>query len=93
MYDMLRQGTGVNFTIVKVYEDEFLFHWLQDAIHHAHELAGCVCQAIWQDSPLVQVKFSGKGPLLSVSCCNMNLVATSCQVQWCKSAGAVHGVE
>jgi hypothetical protein len=53
MYDMLRQGTAVNHNIVKVYDDEFPFHWLQDAVHQSHELAGCIRQAKGQDSPLV----------------------------------------
>jgi len=53
MYEVLLRGMAVNDNIVKVYDDEFAFHWFQDAVHHAHELAGCVRQAKWQDSPLV----------------------------------------
>jgi hypothetical protein len=45
MYDLLSQGTAVNHNIVKVSDNEFPFHWLQDAIHHEHELVGCICQA------------------------------------------------
>jgi hypothetical protein len=53
MYDVFRQGTAVNHNIVKVYDNEFAFHWFQDAVHHAHKLAGCVRQAKRQDSLLV----------------------------------------
>jgi hypothetical protein len=54
MYDMFWQGTTVNDNIIKVYDNEFEFHWLQDTFHHTHELAGCVRQAKPQNSPLVQ---------------------------------------
>jgi len=90
---MLRQGTAVNPHIVDVYDDVLFFHWLPDAIHHVHELAGCIRQAKQQDSPIVQAIFSGKGRLLPVGCCDTNLVVTSRQVQFCEPAGAVHGVE
>jgi len=66
MRNMLCQGMAVNHNIVKVYDEEFSFHWLQDAVPHAHERAGCVHQAKRQDSPLIQAKFSGKGCLLPV---------------------------
>jgi len=90
---MFRQSTAVNHNIIKVYDNEFSFHWFQDAVHHAHELAGCVRQAKWQESPLVQAKFSGKGRLLPGSCCDTNLVVTIRQVQFCEPAGAMHIVE
>jgi len=38
-YDICCKGMAVNCNIVKVYDDEFAFHWLLDAVHHAHELA------------------------------------------------------
>ena len=47
MKDVFRQGATVNHNIVKVYNDEFAFHWLQDGVHSTHELARCVCQAKW----------------------------------------------
>jgi len=78
MHDMFRQGTAVNHNIIQVHDDESVFHWLQDAVRHAHELAGFLCQAKWQDSPLIETKLSGEGCL---------------QVLLCKPAGAVHGVE
>jgi len=93
MYDVFRQSTAVNHNIGKVYDDEFVFHWLQDAVHHTDELAGCVRLAKRQDSPLIQTKFSGESRLLTVGCCNTNLMVTSCQVSFCETAGAVHGVE
>jgi len=52
MYDVFCQGTAGNHNIVKVYDDEFAFHSFQDAIHYAHEVVGCICQAKRQVSPL-----------------------------------------
>ena len=93
MYNVFHQSMAVNHIIVKVYHDEFVFHWLQDAIHHVHEVAGCIQQAKWQDSPLVQTTRSCQGPLLPIGCCNPNLIEASHQGQFCELAGAVHGVE
>jgi hypothetical protein len=59
MYGKFRQGTAVNYNIVKVYVNEFSCHWLQDALHREHQLAGSVRQAKWQDSPLGKAKFIG----------------------------------
>jgi len=92
MYDMFRQGTAVNRNIVKVHNDEYVFRCLQDAIHHAHELARCIRQAKRQDSPLVQIEFSGEGCLLPVGRCDANLMVTSHNVEFCEPAGAVDGV-
>jgi len=39
MHDALCQGTPVNHIIIKVYDDEYTVHGVQDAIHHAPELA------------------------------------------------------
>ena len=86
---MFYQGNAANHNVVKVSDDEFAFHWLQDAIHHAHELAGCTSQATRLDSPLVQTKFSSGGCLLPVSCCNANLIVTRHQVQCSEPTGAV----
>jgi len=74
---MVRQGTTVNHNIVEVHNDDFAFHWLHDAIHHAHELTGCFRQAKRQESPLIPTKFSGGGRLLSVGCCNTEVMVTS----------------
>jgi hypothetical protein len=68
-------------------------HWFQDAVHYSHELAGCICQAKWQDSPLVLTKFSRKGRLLPVGCGDANFMVTSCQVKFLEPAAAVDGVE
>jgi hypothetical protein len=93
IYDIFPQGMSVNHTIVKVYDNELLFYWFQDAVCRAHKLPVCVCQARQLHSPLVQVIFDGIGHLLPVSYCDRNLLVSSRQVQFCERAEAVHGVE
>ena len=93
MYDMFPQGTAENNHIVEVHDNEIAFYWLQDAVHHAHEQAGCVHQATWQDSSLLQSEFSGEGHLLPVRRCDTNLLVTSHQVQFGEPGGALHEVE
>lgn len=51
--DAFYQSMAVNHNIVTVYNHELVSHWLQDAIFAAHELAGCIRQCKWQDSPLL----------------------------------------
>jgi len=92
-YDMFCQGTAVNHNIMKVYDDEFAFHWYQGAIQHVYELAQCICQAKLQELPLVQSNFSGEGHLVPVSYSDANLMVTGHQVQFCEPTGAVHRVE
>ena len=53
MHDVFCHCPAVNHHIVLVCDDEYVLHWLYDAVHHAHQLAGCVCQAKRQDLPLV----------------------------------------
>ena len=87
---MFHQRTAVYNSIVKAHDNEFAFLGLHNAAHRAHELAGCIRQAKWQGSPLIQPKFSGEGRLLPVGCCDTNLMIASRQVQSCEPAGAVH---
>jgi hypothetical protein len=43
VYDVLCQGLAMYHNIVKVYNNEFAFRWLQDYVGHAHILTRCVC--------------------------------------------------
>jgi hypothetical protein len=93
MYDMFCQRTAVNHNIIEVQDDQFVFHSLQNAVHHPHKLAGCIRQAKRQDSPLIHTKCSGEGCLLPVGCSDTNLILTSHQAQFGEPSAAVHGVE
>lgn len=53
MYDVFHADKAVNYSILKVYNGEFVFHGFQEAIHHAYEPAMCVRQASRQDLALI----------------------------------------
>jgi hypothetical protein len=63
---VFRQGVAVNNNNVKEYDDAFAFHWPHDDINHPHELAGCMCRAKQEDSPLVYANLIAEGHLLPV---------------------------
>jgi hypothetical protein len=93
MYNMFCLGMSVNHDNIKVYDNELSFHWVQNTVHYVHELIWGICSVKRQDSPRVQVKYTGEGCLLSVHYCNENLVIAGCQVQCSEQSGAMHGVE
>jgi len=79
MNDVFYQSMAVNHNIVTVYNAELAFHSLQVAVYPAHQLAGCIRQFKWQDSPLVKSNLCGKGCLWAAPCCDANLMITCCQ--------------